>query len=223
MLDTRRTPLRSLVKDLLGIKKQEDTLTLSMPDFTGKRVIDVGCNAGQYSLYASIRGAEYVLGVDKNPEYLKQARDVAQIFQKMGKPVGEVEFRQVEGIQHHLDLFDDKDVAMFCASLYHLGPLEPLMERIMASRVRMVILQGNYPRLAGRKPREEGISKFIDEIRNKGGNVVADVDGMKTFCEEMDFQVTAVCFPRHQYPVVIAERAPQGRGVPSGDADNPPD
>jgi SAM-dependent methyltransferase len=211
MLDTRRTPARSLVKDLLRIKKQEDTLRLSLPDLTGTRVVDIGCNSGLYSIYASLRGADYVLGIDKNPEVIAQAHDAAAVFRRLGKPLGKVEFRLVDGIQNHLDLLDDKDVAFFCCSLYHVGPLAPVMERIANSRIRMVVLQGNTSRTAGRTRGEEPASGIDDEIRSKGGNVVANVAGMTAFCEGMDFRVSAVHFPRHQYPVVVAERAGEGQ------------
>ena len=137
MLDTRRSPVKSLVKDLLRIRRQEDTLRRSLPDLTGCKVIDIGCNAGLYCIYASLRGAESVLGVDKDPDFIAQAHDVAAVQRRLGKPLGKIEFLRVDDIRNHLDLLDDKDVALACASLYHLGPLAPLMDRIEQSRIRM--------------------------------------------------------------------------------------
>lgn len=208
MLDTRRSPVRSLVKDLLGIKRQEDTLRLSLPDLTGRRVIDIGCNAGLYCVYASLRGAEYVLGVDKGAEFIAQAHDVTAVHRRLGKLMGTIEFR-VADIQSNLNLLDDKDVALACASLYHLGPLAPLMDRIERSRIRMLILQGNTVRIRDRR-RGETAAEVTDEVRRKGGNVVAGIVGMTAFCEGMGFRVSAVRFPRDQYPVVIATRAVAG-------------
>src|SRR5690242_8806459 len=43
-------------------------------DLSGKSVLDVGCNAGFFSLELKRRGAARVLGVDFDPRYLQQAR-----------------------------------------------------------------------------------------------------------------------------------------------------
>src|SRR3954463_4507211 len=47
-------------------------------DLTGKTVLDVGCNAGFYSMELKRRGADYVLGLDSDPRYLAQARFAAK-------------------------------------------------------------------------------------------------------------------------------------------------
>src|SRR3954452_9509649 len=43
-------------------------------DLSGKSVLDIGCNAGFYSLEMKRRGAARVLGVDSDERYLDQAR-----------------------------------------------------------------------------------------------------------------------------------------------------
>lgn len=58
-------------------------------DLTGKSVLDIGCNAGFYSLEMKRRGAERVLGVDFDERYLAQARFAAEV-----RGV-EIEFRQL--------------------------------------------------------------------------------------------------------------------------------
>jgi tRNA (mo5U34)-methyltransferase len=40
----------------------------------GRRVLDLGCNAGFWSLAAHEAGADFVLGVDANEEYVEQAK-----------------------------------------------------------------------------------------------------------------------------------------------------
>src|SRR5437868_6926914 len=40
----------------------------------GKSVLDIGCNAGFYSIEMKKRGAERVLGIDFDETYLEQAR-----------------------------------------------------------------------------------------------------------------------------------------------------
>jgi tRNA (mo5U34)-methyltransferase len=47
-------------------------------DLNGARVLDIGCNGGFYSIQMKQRGAEYVLGIDVDERYLKQARFAAE-------------------------------------------------------------------------------------------------------------------------------------------------
>src|SRR5947209_20630249 len=48
-------------------------------DLRGKSVLDIGCNAGFYSIEMKQRGASRVLGIDSDPAYLAQARFAAEI------------------------------------------------------------------------------------------------------------------------------------------------
>lgn len=43
-------------------------------DFHGKSVLDIGCNSGQYALFAKQMGAEKVVGIDINKKRIDQAR-----------------------------------------------------------------------------------------------------------------------------------------------------
>ena len=42
-------------------------------------MLDIGCNAGFYSLEMKRRGAARVVGIDSDPGYLAQARFAAEI------------------------------------------------------------------------------------------------------------------------------------------------
>src|SRR3954462_7212000 len=48
-------------------------------DLSGKTVLDIGCNAGFYSLEMKRRGARRVLGIDSDERYLAQARLAARL------------------------------------------------------------------------------------------------------------------------------------------------
>lgn len=206
LLETASSPIRSIAMDLLRVTTKNDTIISSLPDLAGKKVIDIGCNAGLYSLEASMRGAAHVLGVDRSSTFIQQARDVAEIFRRQGKPVGPVEFREVNDINDHLELLDDRDVFMACAVLYHLGPLHRLKARIVASPIKMLILQGNTVRMNHLDEKNvPGVEGYEPENQT-WGNVLSNVDGMRAFAESMDFRVDRVTYPDHQYPVVIASR-----------------
>jgi tRNA (mo5U34)-methyltransferase len=82
-------------------------------DFTGKTVLDIGCNAGFYSIQMKRRGAAHVIGIDSDPMYLNQARFAAQVCG------AEIEFRQMD-VYDVAALRQKFDVVLFMGVLYHL-------------------------------------------------------------------------------------------------------
>ncbi len=79
----------------------------------GKTVLDIGCNAGFYSIEMKRRGAERVLGIDFDPEYLAQARLAAEICEV------EIEFQQTS-VYDVGKLGERFDVVLFMGVFYHL-------------------------------------------------------------------------------------------------------
>jgi tRNA (mo5U34)-methyltransferase len=82
-------------------------------DLTGRSVLDIGCNAGFYSIEMKRRGAARVLGIDRDPRYLAQARFAAEVEQV------EIDFRRMSVYQLR-ELEETFDVVLFMGVLYHL-------------------------------------------------------------------------------------------------------
>lgn len=82
-------------------------------DLRGRSVLDIGCNAGFYSLEMKRRGADRVLGVDFDETYLAQARFAAETLGV------EIEFRQLS-VYDVAQLGEKFDVVIFMGVLYHL-------------------------------------------------------------------------------------------------------
>jgi tRNA (mo5U34)-methyltransferase len=82
-------------------------------DLTGKTVLDIGCNAGFYSLEMKRRGASRVLGIDFDNAYLEQARFAA------GLSGLEIEFQEMS-VYDVADLREKFDIVLFMGVLYHL-------------------------------------------------------------------------------------------------------
>jgi len=82
-------------------------------DLTGKTVLDIGCNAGFYSIEMKRRGAARVLGIDYDPAYLAQARFAAVVEE------AEIEFRQLS-VYDVGSLGERFDVVLFMGVFYHL-------------------------------------------------------------------------------------------------------
>jgi tRNA (mo5U34)-methyltransferase len=83
-------------------------------DLTGKSVLDIGCNAGFYSLEMKSRGAERVVGIDHDQRYLEQARYAASVL-----GIRDIEFRRME-VWDVAALAERFDLVIFMGVLYHL-------------------------------------------------------------------------------------------------------
>ncbi len=82
-------------------------------DLSGKTVLDIGCNGGFYSIEMKKRGAERVLGIDFDEDYLNQARFAAQTIGQ------DVEFRRLS-VYDVGALGETFDLVIFMGVLYHL-------------------------------------------------------------------------------------------------------
>ena len=82
-------------------------------DLTGKTVLDVGCNAGFYSIEMKRRGADRVVGIDSDEDYLAQARFAAEVLD------ADIEFRKMS-VYEVGKLHERFDLVLFMGVLYHL-------------------------------------------------------------------------------------------------------
>jgi tRNA (mo5U34)-methyltransferase len=82
-------------------------------DLRGWTVLDIGCNAGFYSLEMKKRGADRVLGIDSDGRYLAQARYVADLL-GVELELEQMSVYEVGRLQEKFDL------VLFMGVLYHL-------------------------------------------------------------------------------------------------------
>ncbi|MBD0352879.1 MAG: TIGR04290 family methyltransferase [Flavisolibacter sp.] len=82
-------------------------------DLAGKTVLDIGCNAGFYSIEMKKRGAERVVGIDSDERYLAQARYAAAVLSS------DIEFKNMS-VYDVASLGEKFDVVIFMGVLYHL-------------------------------------------------------------------------------------------------------
>ena len=83
-------------------------------DLSGRTVLDIGCNAGFYSMEMKRRGAERVLGIDSDDRYLAQASLAAEAL-----GYDNIEFRNLS--VYDIGALGEKfDVVIFMGVLYHL-------------------------------------------------------------------------------------------------------
>jgi tRNA (mo5U34)-methyltransferase len=82
-------------------------------DLRGKSVLDIGCNGGFYSIEMKKRGADRVLGIDHDEDYLRQARFAAEVYG------ADIEFRRAS-VYDVGGLGEKFDLVLFMGVLYHL-------------------------------------------------------------------------------------------------------
>ncbi|MDP9293212.1 MAG: class I SAM-dependent methyltransferase, partial [Actinomycetota bacterium] len=99
-----------------------------LPDITGQRVLDIGCNAGYMSFEGKRLGAGYVLGVDSNlgasTSFIDQAEFCREILRL------DVEFREQSFFT--LEAPVPFDLVLFCGVLYHLEDYATALDRLLA-------------------------------------------------------------------------------------------
>ncbi len=112
--------------DLHGVKTAPDHFLGDYPAFKwrnfehalpanleGKSVLDIGCNGGFYSIEMKRRGAATVLGVDHDPDYLRQARFAAEVLGL------DIRFEQLS-VYELPNLRERFDLVLFMGVFYHL-------------------------------------------------------------------------------------------------------
>jgi tRNA (mo5U34)-methyltransferase len=83
-------------------------------DLSGKSVLDIGCNAGFYSIEMKRRGAKRVLGIDSDDRYLDQARLASEVL-----GFEDIEFARLD-VYDVGALGETFDLVIFMGVLYHL-------------------------------------------------------------------------------------------------------
>ncbi len=82
-------------------------------DLRGMTVLDIGCNAGFYSIEMKRRGAERVVGIDFDDTYLAQARFAAEMSNV------KIEFRRLS-VYDVGSVGEKFDLVLFMGVFYHL-------------------------------------------------------------------------------------------------------
>src|SRR6185295_17440620 len=82
-------------------------------DLRGMSVLDIGCNGGFFSIEMKRRGADRVVAIDFDDDYLAQARFAAEVSGM------DIEFRNLS-VYDVATLGAKFDVVLFMGVLYHL-------------------------------------------------------------------------------------------------------
>lgn len=118
-------------------------------DLAGCSVLDIGCNAGFYSIEMKRRGAARVLGIDSDEDYLAQARFAGEISGL------ELEFRKLS-VYDVGALAERFDIVLFLGVLYHLRhpllALDLIHEHVSRDMLVFQSMQRGSSRIATLEP-----------------------------------------------------------------------
>ncbi len=106
-----------------------------LPDISGWRVLDIGCNAGFYSFALAQKGAK-VTAIDLDPHYLKQAKWAAK---KLGLQ-NRVTFHEMQ-VYALANLEEKFDLIWFMGVLYHLRYPLLALDIITRKATELICLQ----------------------------------------------------------------------------------
>jgi 2-polyprenyl-3-methyl-5-hydroxy-6-metoxy-1,4-benzoquinol methylase len=102
----------------------------------GKRVLDLGCNAGYWSLAAIEAGADFVLGIDGRQMHVDQAN---LVFDAKSVEPSRYQFERSDIFA--LDLHEQRfDIVLCLGLLYHISKPFELMERIAAWNTDLLVI-----------------------------------------------------------------------------------
>lgn len=92
-----------------------------LPDFHGKKVLDLGCGYGWHCKYAADNGAEYVLGIDISHKMLETAesKNSDKKIKYLCAPMEDLDFAR-----------DSFDVVLSSLAFHYVKDFEPLIKNI---------------------------------------------------------------------------------------------
>jgi len=140
-----RTPV--LTRALVNRQRQryryffDALLGVTGGSLSGRRVLDLGCNAGFWSLAAVEAGAEFVLGVDAQQSHLEQAE---LVFEARGVDPARFRFERANVLQHELD--ERFDVVLCLGLLDHVARPFELFERMSRTAAELIVIDTEVSR-----------------------------------------------------------------------------
>jgi SAM-dependent methyltransferase len=160
----------------------------------GKRVLDLGCNAGFWSLSAIEAGADFVLGVDGRQMHIDQANLVFE-----AKQVEPERYRFVLADVFKLDLSEEEpfDVVLCLGLLYHVSKPFELMERISSWNRDLLVVDTSLALVSGRYFKM--VRQNVDEPRSavdRNAALVPSSGAVARLVREFDYASIAMLRPR---------------------------
>jgi tRNA (mo5U34)-methyltransferase len=112
----------------------------------GKRVLDLGCNAGFWSLHCVRRGASFVMGVDARGHHMDQAR---LVFDVEGIDPARYRFVEADLLAADWSAWGRFEVVLCLGLLYHVNRPVELFARMAATDALHIVVDTALSMLPG--------------------------------------------------------------------------
>jgi SAM-dependent methyltransferase len=133
---------------------------------SGKRVLDLGCNAGYWSLRAVQSGCDFVLGVDGRQMHVDQADFVFEV-----KGIDRSRYEFIAGDVYATDLATKGQFEIvFCLGLlYHVSDPAALIEKISELNTQLLLIDTSLSRMPGQflELRRDSAESPLDAVREQ--------------------------------------------------------
>ena len=103
-------------------EKTWNTIKTFLPSsLDNNRILDLGCNAGFYSIKSSLLGAKEVVGIELSPIFFEQALFIKEFFEEVSSRKLNVKYIKSDIGNLDLDNIGNFDYIFAIAILYHIG------------------------------------------------------------------------------------------------------
>jgi SAM-dependent methyltransferase len=133
---------------------------------SGKRVLDLGCNAGYWSLRAVQSGCDFVLGIDGRQMHVDQANLVFDV-----KEIDRSRYEFVKGDVYATDLSANGpfEIVLCLGLLYHVSDPAALIEKIGELTTDLLVIDTSLSLIPGQflELRHEGAEHPLAAVREQ--------------------------------------------------------
>ncbi len=177
-----------------GESNWRNFLSKHLPDLRGKRILDIGCNAGLYDQRMLEAGAVEVVGIDRDVQQAQFVRD--WFSDRTGSDYSQIQFVAADATKLDFTSLGHFDLACIFRVAYHFGEGVNHVMSQLEQTVDTIVMQGNTPRL--HNPKYAGRSY----------QHLAGVEGMQDLLQSYNFKHIQVIAPKgHLNPLVIGSKA----------------
>lgn len=142
----RTSPDRARWQEIRAAQSIGPAVELFGGSLAGRRVLDLGCNGGFFSLKAIEAGAEFVLGIDGREMYVAQAQF---IFDAYGIETSRYAFVCGSFLDFPFKDYGPFDLVLCLGVLYHVSSPLHLLERISEVNSDVLVIDTKLSRLEG--------------------------------------------------------------------------
>jgi hypothetical protein len=185
--------------------QQTDLWIKNTPDLTGRKMIDLGTNCGNYAFSAIDKGAKKVLGLEISKRDFERAKFAQSIKLINNDAYKNIIFKRLN-ILDNMNLLDGYNT--FCASnvLYLLGPdVNDLFQAIEKSDIDLLILQGQLRRKYRIGEYNKSGVKGYEEKNKTWGNILGTIEGLINLATMNKFKIEKI-YESSNWPLIIARR-----------------